>query len=308
MFHETRHSSFLFILQAYSICFGQGTPVGNPFDLEYRIKEARAQLGTTTDSISSITAVVNPFDVVAHKAPAQTQKKQVKKTTTGLGGVTLRPQSSTRKPFVLITIGIILGFLALTFAVRRSVAIKTWAAFFSDNFLNQAQRDYSGMIGAAPFFMLYVHFFANAGLFSFLFIKSLTGDQFNSFWFLLACMGGIASFFLLKHLVVTLAGWLFESGDEASRYNFLILVFSCVMGLFLLPANLFLALREGNTSFLPFWVAAMVAVFYLFRFVRSISLFGSYIAKNFFHFLLYLCVIEIIPFALLIKVIMGGIA
>jgi hypothetical protein len=298
--------SLLLFFALVHIGLGQ-TPVTNPFELEYRIKEAMAQLGVP-DSLNTAAALVNPYDVVPHKTPTKVQNLKTQKAKPGFGQIVLRPQASSKRSFVFGALAFILAILALTFGLRRAVAMKTWSAFFSNNFLNQAQRDYSGMIGAAPFYLLYIHFFLNAGLFIFLFFRTLTGDQFNTFTFFLACIGSIALIFLLKHACVHAAGWLFDCSDEASKYNFLILVFSCVLGLFLLPANLFLVLREGVASYLPFWIAATIAVFYVFRWMRSIGLFGSFIIKNFFHFLLYLCIVEMLPFALLVKVLMGGVA
>ncbi len=284
------------------------TGTGNPFELEHRVKAALAELAATNGQSATSESVLpgNPFDVVSHRVPAAGQA-QPRQERPG-GRIMLRQQSSTHKSFVLVFLGGAIGFLALTFALGRSVAVKTWSAFFSNNFLIQAQRDYNGMIGSAPFYLLYVHFFVNMGLFAFLSIKSLTGDQFNSVGFLLLCIGAVSGFYLLKHLLVHLAGRLFDFPKEAAQYNFLILVFCCVLGLFLLPANLFLAFRQNTSYFLPFWVAATILVFYLFRWVRSLGLFGSFIAQNLLHFLLYLCAVEILPIALLIKLAMRSIA
>jgi hypothetical protein len=301
---------FIFIWFICHACSGlaqSGTT--NPFELEHRVREALAELAAAGGQATPDAAALplNPFDVAPHRVPlsAGIPKENEKKPT---AGIILRPQPSTKKPFVLVFLVGAIGFLALTFAVRRAVAIKTWSAFFSNNFMIQAQRDYNGMIGSAPFYLLYVHFFVNIGLFGFLSLRAFTGDQFNSISSLLIFILGAGAFYLLKNVVVNLLGWLFDCQKEASQYNFLILVFCCVLGLFLLPANMFLALKGTSDSFLPFWVAAMILVFYLFRWARSIGLFGSFVAKNLFHILLYLCAVEILPIAVLVKLAISNLA
>jgi Domain of unknown function (DUF4271) len=279
----------------------------NPFELEHRLREALAELANSGGQGTNLISLpMNPFDVVPHKAP--TSAVQEPKVKNKKGKLELRPQPYTRKVFVLGLLFSLVAFLGLTFSLRRAVASKTWQAFFSNNFLKQAQRDYSGMIGAAPYYLLYVHFIINLGLFVFLTIRAFTGNQFNSFPFMLLCIGAVGGGYLLKHLVVSVSGSLFDAKEQASQYNFLILVFSCILGLFLLPANFFLALRENTSTILPFWVASMILVFYVFRWFRSVGLFGSFVAKNLFHFLLYLCAVEILPAAILIKMLLNNLA
>jgi hypothetical protein len=290
-----------------TVVVAQTTAGTNPFELDHRMREALAELANTTGDGANLTALpVNPFDVVAHVAPASTYREPVTKSSKGK--IELRPQTYTRKVFVLGLLFAMVAFLGLIFSLRRAVASKTWQAFFSNNFLKQAQRDYSGMIGSAPYYLLYVHFFINMGVFFFLTIRAFTGDRFNTLPFLGLCIGAVAGGYLLKHLLVRISGTLFGAEEQASQYNFLILVFSCILGLFLLPANFFLALRENTSTILPFWVASMILVFYLFRWFRSIGLFGSFVAKNLFHFLLYLCAVEILPIAIIIKLLLNNLA
>jgi Domain of unknown function (DUF4271) len=310
MLQSLRVIAFVILMSGSNWCQSQVS--ANPFELDHRLREAMEQLAAANPGQVAAIAdqlPINPFDVVPHKEPSARVIVEPR-TTASLtrNKVVLLPQKSTNKPFVLATLAGALGFLALTFGMRRAVAMKTWAAFFSNNFLIQAQRDYSGMIGAAPFYLLYFHFLVNIGLFAFLSIRSLTGDRFNTFGYLVTCIAICTGLYLLKNLVVNVGGWLFQVSTEAARYNFLILVFCCVLGLFLLPANLFLAFRAGSTSFLPFWVAAVILVFYLFRWGRSIGLFGSFVTKHLFHFLLYLCAVEILPILLIIKLITGSLA
>ena len=106
------------------------TPATNPFELEHRVREAMEQLGIKDSTVVS-SAVLNPFDVVSHRSPSVSRQDVQPKLNTGLGKITLRPQSSTKKTFVFAFLGILLGFLGLTFGFRRSVAVKAWSAFFS---------------------------------------------------------------------------------------------------------------------------------------------------------------------------------
>jgi Domain of unknown function (DUF4271) len=305
------HSTRFFLFFLFSgllevVCLAQ-TPSLNPFELAHRLREIQEMSLPAEAEKSVVSYVANPFDVAPHTAPKKAVMESRGKSKS-LSKLILRPQPSTKKLFVLFFLFGAVCFLTLTFAVRRAVTIKTWQAFFSNNYLKQAQRDYTGMIGAAPFYLLYLHFFVNFGLFIFLTIRAFTGDQFNHVGYLVLCIVLSVLAYLLKHSVVLLAGWLCNMRDLATQYNLLIIVFCCVLSFFLLPANFLLAMRSNTTSILPFWITSMIVVFYIFRYVRSIGLFGSEVTKNYFHFLLYICAVEMLPIAVLIKFAISNLA
>lgn len=81
------------------------------------------------------------------------------------------------------------------------------------------------------------------------------------------------------------------------------IIFNCVLGLFLVPFNFMIAL--GAESFyqglLVFWVLGLVSIFYIYRTLRALNIGSKFLAGDQFHFLLYLCTVEVAPILLLTK-------
>jgi hypothetical protein len=134
-------------------------------------------------------------------------------------------------------------------------------------------------------------------------IRIFQEENFNNFLFLLSCILLASLLFLFKHVLVNWVGYLFSTPTEARRYNFLIIIFNCVLGLFLVPFNLFIAFSaKGDYQLLlVFWLLGLVAIFYFYRSLRSASIGSKFLSSNPFHFLLYLCAIEIAPVLMLVK-------
>lgn len=87
-------------------------------------------------------------------------------------------------------------------------------------------------------------------------------------------------------------------------YAFVVVVFGILIGLILAPVNVFLAYAEPEIAQKIVIMGSILILFiYLFRALRSLTLVQNYIFSNFFHFLLYLCAVEIAPVLLLLKII-----
>jgi hypothetical protein len=92
-------------------------------------------------------------------------------------------------------------------------------------------------------------------------------------------------------------------GNELSRYNFLIIIFCCVLGFFLIPFD-FLIAFAGNKSwqtFVTLWLLGLTMIFIAYGAFRAFSFGTKYLAGYPLHFLLYLCAAEIAPVVLLTK-------
>ncbi len=273
---------------------GSSQNAANPFELRYRLPKESAN--------GTVAAAVNPFDMLPHRAPGAAK---------GLGENTTKPfQPFTILPrgdglssrFLFWTLVVMFSFLTFSIAFKRGVVTKAWRGFLNDNALTLAQREASGLVGSTPYYLLYVSFLLNAGMFIFLVIQYFGRGSFNNVPFLAVCLIGAAGIFLFKHFMLQMTGWLFPVQNEVRRYNFLIIIFNCVLGLFLVPFNLMLAFASGDyKGLLVFWTLGLVAIFYVYRALRSSSIGLKILGNDQFHFLLYLCTVEVAPVLLLIK-------
>lgn len=280
-----------------------GQVPGNPFELVPRLPaDQRAALLTTAGATAAAARPDNPFDLIAATtvreaaaiaAPAKPVKKAKPKP--------IFPTENYRK-FLFGTTMFSLLLLTLLVTLFRGTIAKVYRAVFNDNMLSQAYREREGGGGAA-FFIVYSLFFVSAGLFVFLVLRKYGVPIFAShFLSLLACIGGVLGVFMAKHLLLRLLGSIFPLGKELRLYSFTIMVFAIFMSLLIFPVNLLLAYGAeewgGNLVYLS--VALAISV-YLLRSVRALFIANKYLLSDKFHFLLYLCAVEIGPAMVLYK-------
>ena len=272
----------------------QSVAAVNPFELSHRLPS-----GSTAASAVS----VNPFDVSEHIAPGASAAMLKADNAPERPSFSLPEGNTMPKSFIFWALAFTFGFLVFSVAANRSAVGKAWRSFLNDHSLNVAQREATGLVGSTPYFLLYVSFLLNAGIFIFLIIRSFTDERFNNIPFFLICMAVAWILFLSKHVILNFVKRVLPFDQEINRYNFLIIAFNCVLGFFLVPFNYLIAFpHEGPyADFIVYWTLGLAAVFYIFRAVRSANIAGKFLTGHLFHFLLYLCVIEIAPVAVLMK-------
>lgn len=288
-----------FVLVFVSFCaVAHGQNAANPFELLHRLsKEVLAAEGISLPP-------ANPFDVMAHHPPIASESLG-ENNTDAFNPFAVLPRGSGLSGSVLAAI-LLTAFAFLTFSVasNRNAVGKAWAGFLHDNGFSVAQREASGYVGTTPYYLLYGNFLFNAGIFVFLVTRVFQREAFNNFLFLLICLGGAAAAFLSKHLMLRIMRALFPVDAEVRKYNFLIIIFNCVLGLFLVPFNLFIAFsaKAGSQQLLLVsWMLGLVAIFYAYRSLRASSIGLKFLTQSPFHFLLYFCTVEIAPVLLLVK-------
>ncbi len=272
----------------------------NPFELEPRLEVAASQ-----DSADVIPVSTNPFDIVAVVASGQPVKGpgfQIR-TERNAKPLTAKEKESNYRRFLFVAILIMFIILTLIVTIFRILIEKIWKAFLNDNLLNQLHREQSSGLALA-YVILYLLFFINAGLFAFLaarhFSVSISASNVYS---LLLCVGGIAGFFLAKHIVLWFAGFIFPIGKEVDSYQFTIMIFNIVIGLFLVPVVLFIGYApQDMTGIVVYGAFGILGLTFLFLNLRGLFIATRFIAGNKFHFLLYLCAVEIAPILAIVKI------
>jgi hypothetical protein len=290
---------FLFWLVLGGFCASaQGQNASNPFELFHRLRpEVLAAEGI-------VLVPTNPFDVVPHRAPIATEALAENKTE-AFKPFAVLPRGGGLSGGVMAAL-MLAAFAFLTFSVaaNRSSVAKAWGGFLHDNGFSVAQREASGFVGITPYYLLYGNFLFNAGIFVFLVTRVFQKENFNNIWFLLICLAGAAAAFLSKHVMIGIVRTLFPVETEMRKYNFLIIIFNCVLGLFLVPFNLLIAFSTKVSSqqlLLVSWMLGLVAIFYAYRSLRASAIGAKFLTQSPFHFLLYLCTVEIAPLLLLVK-------
>ncbi|MEY3052825.1 MAG: hypothetical protein RLY31_2610 [Bacteroidota bacterium] len=278
-------------------------PVATPFDLLPRVSAAQE-----TDTVD-ILASSNPFDLVRTRTVMEAPRKNgpgFRIDSRRTNRMTAKQKEDVYQRFIFVMVLVMVILLTIIVTLFRVLLLKIWQAFKSDILLNQLYREQGAGMYLA-YGLLYLLFFLNAGIFTFLACRHLQIELAPTNMASLATVTfGISGFFLLKHLLLGYAGYIFSIQRETGLYQFTIMIFHVIIGLFLAIGILFMAYApEGTRNYWLFGVAGSSAAVYLFLLLRGMFIAAPFLAHHKFHFLLYICTVEIAPVVLVAKLLMS---
>ncbi|RYD58231.1 MAG: DUF4271 domain-containing protein [Sphingobacteriales bacterium] len=124
---------------------------------------------------------------------------------------------------------------------------------------------------------------------------------------LLVLIGGMLAVYLVKYLVMKFSGWAFRLEGITDNYIFNVFLINKIMAVLLIPFSLLLAFGGPELAGPALIVSfLLVAVLLINRYTRSWQVFGSFFQYSRFHFFTYLCASELLPLALLMKLLVRG--
>jgi hypothetical protein len=311
---------FLRLLWVALGCFGMecspAQTTANPFDLQPRLGRAVLLVDSTLTAVWQDTTAANqssnPFDLrAAVPLPAGKSAQGLKEVDPSRAAVEKQayepPQNSRAWLLGIVIGGLLLTTVSLTFF--RTLYIKCYKAALNDNMLNQLFREREGS-GLLPFAFVYVIFLYHFALFLY---------QLNELWSLwgqqpiqlqipvIAAITLLA--LLLKHITLAILGYIFPVTKESRLHSFTIMVFVILVGLVLTPLNLLLTYSPADWQEPVIWIGvSLLVILYLLHAARGMVIANRFIFLYQFHFLLYLCVIEIMPVLYLYKLMYNGLS
>ena len=127
-----------------------------------------------------------------------------------------------------------------------------------------------------------------------------------SFWLLLLdCCFLVGMLYLLKFIILKMAGWIFSIPKVTDTYIFIVFMVNKVLGILLLPFVIVLSFAEPGLREIAFTVSMIAQVLlFVYRFIASYPAIRSEIKVSVLYFFLYLCAFEIAPLLLIYKVLL----
>ena len=197
--------------------------------------------------------------------------------------------------FILILLGILVS-------LYRSFIPRMYKAVFNDNYMKLLLRSANEPV-KWKLISFYTFFFINAGLFIYLSLARFNFDLWHRGpALLLACCLAVMIFFGIKHLILWYISRFFPPEKEATLFNFILIVFNCLLGLVLVPINGLLAFGAEQVGGIVFFTGVgLWLLIYIFKQLKGLLIGARIWLNNVFHFFLYLCAVEIIPICVLWK-------
>jgi hypothetical protein len=161
-----------------------------------------------------------------------------------------------------------------------------------------------------PDFLMNLFFCFSAGAYVYYAARLFVSKQAHTlppFILLVIIISGILLIYAAKFLIIRLSGWAFKVAAITAQYNFNVFLVNKVLAVALLPFILLLAFGSPAWAPVVFVSSAVVCgLLLLNRYMRSWSLLGTFFQHSRFHFFLYLCASELLPLAVLIKLLARG--
>lgn len=127
--------------------------------------------------------------------------------------------------------------------------------------------------------------------------------------FLLFLIVTVAILLSVRYSLLKMAASLFPFKKEINFYHFNELQINRLTGLLVLPLAIAMAFSPLPVSAYAFYLSmALLAVMLLFRYLRGFVIGGEYFARYKFHFLIYICTLEIAPIVILVKLLKDWVA
>ena len=275
-------------------------PAVNPFEIKERLPAVEV---ATEENEAEVTGTGNPFDL--RNAPAPTLDER------NVESGDQRPLLVRRdnEPDVLDARGRTLGIhvlllfiTALLWIFFRPVLAKCYQALFNEGLLSQLYRQ-RGNGQLSIFLISYILFFLSGGFFCYLLGQAfdlLPSDQPWQYWVYYSLL--LTGLIVAKHLLLSFIAWLFPVERDLGKYNFAIMIFGIMIGMLLVPLNLFISYAPANYTLTVAWISLLaVGGIYLLRSFRGLLLANNYLSSNLLHFMLYICTVEIAPILILYR-------
>ena len=175
-------------------------------------------------------------------------------------------------------------------------------AYFVNRLFNQLSRD-GGLLSERVSIFLFISFVLSFSLFIFKiydFYYDVPSSVIYSFILYTKIVAGVLLFYFLKMLLYKSCGYIFKSAKETSDYILTIYIYGQVVGVILLP--IIVVATYINNVFIIYIGLTVIALLYIYRLFRGITITISNVKISAYYIFLYLCTLEILPLLLLTKV------
>jgi Na+-translocating ferredoxin:NAD+ oxidoreductase RnfD subunit len=108
-------------------------------------------------------------------------------------------------------------------------------------------------------------------------------------------------------MAVRFSGWAFRVEGVTEHYLFNVFLINKILAMILIPFIIILAFADAEVAKQMIVVSFLVGgLLLLNRYIRSWQVFGSFFQYSKFHFFMYLCASELLPLAVLMKLLVKG--
>jgi hypothetical protein len=214
--------------------------------------------------------------------------------------------SQTSDFYLLLFLCLILGLIRY---MDTRYFINLWRAFINPTLSNRQLKDQLQGAGL-PNLLMNIFFAFSEGAYIYYVVRLFTPNPSGVIapsLLIIMLIGGTGIIYLAKYAAVRFSGWAFRVEGITEHYLFNVFLINKVLGITLVPFIIILAFADHSWAYQVVSVSFIAAgVLILNRYIRSWQIFGSFFQYSKFHFFMYLCASELLPLAVLMKLLVKG--
>jgi hypothetical protein len=266
-----------------------------------KVQPARYGLGFVPDSAMLNTAATHATDSILRTRPAIADAKVVMDIEHELP-----PSDRTADFYLLLSLCLLLGMIRYSDPRYFSNLFKA----FRNTTLSNRQLKEQLQGATLPNVLMNIFFTIVSGAYIYYIVRYFTPQRREVIapsLLLIMLIAGVMVIYLAKYAAVRFSGWAFRVQGITDHYLFNIFLINKIIGILLLPFIILLAFA-GPAFIEPVAIVSFVlgGVLLVNRYTRSWQVFGSFFQYSKFHFFTYLCASELLPLAVLMKLLVRG--
>lgn len=214
--------------------------------------------------------------------------------------------SQTADFYLLLFLCLMLGLIRF---MDTRYFLNLWKAFWNPTLSNRQLKDQLQGSGL-PNLLMNVFFTFAGGAYIYYIVKFFTPQHSGVIppsLLIIMLIAGTGLIYLAKYAAVRFSGWAFRVEGITEHYLFNVFLINKVLGITLIPFIIILAFADHQWAQQVVVISFIIAgILLLNRYIRSWQVFGSFFQYSKFHFFMYLCASELLPLAVLMKLLVKG--
>ena len=208
--------------------------------------------------------------------------------------------------YLLLFLILLLGFIRL---VDPKYFQTLWIAISNPTLSNRQLKE-KLQTASIPNILMNVFFTISSAAYIYYVVKTFTPQRSSSIppsLLIVMLIAGMMIIYLGKFAVIRFSGWAFKVQSITEHYLFNVFLANKILSIVLLPFIILLAFSDPAWA-QPALIISFLLILALFinRYMRSWQVFGSFFQYSKFHFFTYLCASELLPLAVLMKLLVRG--
>ena len=215
-------------------------------------------------------------------------------------------KSQTADFYLILFLCLMLGLIRF---MDTRYFLNLWRAFWNPTLSNRQLKDQLQGSGL-PNLLMNVFFTFAGGAYIYYIVRFFTpihSGVIPPSLLIIMLIAGTGLIYLAKYAAVRFSGWAFRVEGITEHYLFNVFLINKVLGITLIPFIIILAFADHEWAQQVVVISFIIAgILLLNRYIRSWQVFGSFFQYSKFHFFMYLCASELLPLAVLMKLLVKG--